>query len=75
MTSYQTVKKKVRRKKMIDINEKSFCSQLSQIFKTNGMGALLNSEKSEKFIALTRRMLEETKNTISRQLPSRKRLF
>ena len=44
---------------MIDINEKSFCSQLSQIFKTNGMGALLNSEKSEKFIALTRRMLEE----------------
>ncbi len=44
---------------MTEINENEFRSQLSQVFKSNGMGALLNSEKSEKFIALTKRMLEE----------------
>ncbi len=44
---------------MIQINEKEFRSQLSQVFKLNGMAGLLSSEKSEKFIALTKRMLEE----------------
>ena len=44
---------------MTEINEKLFLSQLLKVFKANGMGSLLNSEKSEKFIALTKRMLEE----------------
>ena len=44
---------------MTQINENLFRSQLLKIFKANGMGSLLNSEKSEKFIALTKRMLEE----------------
>lgn len=43
----------------MDINEQNFKSELSRIFKENGLGALLNLEKSEKFLELTKRMLLE----------------
>ena len=44
---------------MINIDEQSFKSNLMKVFKSNGLGSLLNIEKSEKFLALTKRMLEE----------------
>lgn len=43
----------------MDINEQNFKSELARVFKENGLGSLLNLEKSEKFLALTKRMLEE----------------
>lgn len=43
----------------MDINEPDFKSELSRVFKENGLGSLLNSERSEKFLALTKRMLLE----------------
>lgn len=43
----------------MEINEQSFKSELSRIFKENGLASLLDIEKSEKFLALTKRMLEE----------------
>lgn len=43
----------------MELNEQSFQRELSQVFKSNGLASLLNSEKSEKFLALTKRMLEE----------------
>lgn len=43
----------------MEINEQSFSSELSRVFKANGLGSLLNIEKSEKFLLLTKRMLEE----------------
>ena len=43
----------------MQINEQSFKSELSSVFKRNGLGALLNLEKSEKFLALTERLLTE----------------
>ncbi len=43
----------------MNLNEQDFKSELSRIFKENGLGSLLNAERSEKFLALTKRMLEE----------------
>ena len=43
----------------MDINEQGFKAELSKVFKENGLGSLLNLEKSEKFLSLTKRMLEE----------------
>lgn len=43
----------------MDFNEQNFTAQLTRVFKLNGLGAYLNSEKSEKFYRLTVRMLEE----------------
>ena len=43
----------------MELNEQTFKSELSRIFKENGLGSLLNLERSEKFLALTKRMLEE----------------
>ena len=43
----------------MELNEQAFKSELSRIFKQNGLGAYLNVERSEKFFALTKRMLEE----------------
>ncbi|MBQ7386986.1 MAG: 16S rRNA (guanine(527)-N(7))-methyltransferase RsmG [Clostridia bacterium] len=44
---------------MIDINDQSFKSKLAKVFSENGMSSYLSLEKSEKFLALTKRMLEE----------------
>ena len=44
---------------MIEINEQLFRSELSRVFSENGLSSYLSMEKSEKFLALTRRMLEE----------------
>ena len=41
------------------INEQSFKAELSRVFKDNGLGSLLNIEKSDAFYRLTLRMLEE----------------
>ena len=41
------------------INEQSFKAELSRVFKDNGLGSLLNIEKSDAFYRLTIRMLEE----------------
>lgn len=41
------------------INRQSFESELSRIFKLNGLGALLDKKKSELFFLLTERMLSE----------------
>lgn len=41
------------------ISEQSFKSELSKAFAKNGLSSLLNAEISEKFFALTVRMLEE----------------
>ena len=41
------------------INRQSFESELSRIFKLNGLGALLDKKRSELFFLLTERMLEE----------------
>lgn len=43
----------------MELNEQIFKSELSRIFKQNGLGAYLNAERSEKFFSLTKRMLEE----------------
>ena len=43
----------------MDFNEQEFKSELSRVFKDNGLGSLLNAERSEKFLMLTKRMLEE----------------
>ena len=43
----------------MEINEQNFKSELSRIFKENGLGSMLNAERSEKFLSLTKRMLEE----------------
>ena len=43
----------------MEINEKEFTAELARVFKLNGLGAYLNTEKSAKFLALTKRMLEE----------------
>lgn len=43
----------------MDFNEQDFKSELSRVFKENGLGSLLNAERSEKFLALTKRLLEE----------------
>ena len=43
----------------MDIDEQNFKAELSRVFKENGLGSLLNLEKSEKFLTLTKRMLEE----------------
>ena len=43
----------------MEINEKEFISELTRVFKQNGLGAYLSTEKSAKFLALTKRMLEE----------------
>ncbi len=43
----------------MEINEKEFTAELLRVFKQNGLGAYLNTEKSEKFFSLTKRMLEE----------------
>ena len=44
---------------MIEINSQSFKSKLAKVFAENGMSSYLSLEKSEKFLALTQRMLEE----------------
>lgn len=41
------------------IDPQEFKSEISCVFKSNGLGAFLNADKSEKFYALTVRMLEE----------------
>ena len=41
------------------MDSQSFISELSKVFKDNGLGSLLSQEKSEKFLRLTERMLEE----------------
>lgn len=43
----------------MNLNENEFKSELSRVFKLNGVGGLLNAEKSDKFYRLTLRMLEE----------------
>ena len=43
----------------MEINEQDFKSELSKVFKENGLGSYLNAERSEKFLALTKRMLLE----------------
>ena len=43
----------------MQINEQTFKSELVSVFKMNGLGSLINSEKSDKFYRLTVRMLEE----------------
>ena len=43
----------------MELNEQAFKSELSRIFKQNGLGTYLNVERSEKFFLLTKRMLEE----------------
>lgn len=41
------------------MDAQSFVSELTRVFKDNGLGSLLSLEKSEKFYKLTERMLEE----------------
>lgn len=41
------------------INEQGFKAELSRVFKDNGLGSLLNIEKSDELYRLTVRMLEE----------------
>ena len=43
----------------MELNEQTFKSELSRVFKENGLGSLLNLDRSEKFFALTKRMLSE----------------
>ncbi len=43
----------------MQINESTFVSELVSAFKENGMGSLINPEKSKKFYLLTERMLSE----------------
>lgn len=44
---------------MVQIDKKSFTSELSRVFGENGMAGLLSMERMEKFFELTVRMLEE----------------
>ena len=44
---------------MIELNEQSFKSTLTKVFSKNGLSQYLSLERVEKFLALTRRMLEE----------------
>ena len=44
---------------MPEINEKDFISELTKIFAENGLSSLLSQERCVKFLALTKRMLEE----------------
>ncbi len=43
----------------MDINEQEFKSYLTKTFSKNGLSSYLSLEKTEKFFALTKRMLEE----------------
>ena len=43
----------------MQINDKEFISELTRVFKLNGLGTHLNSERSECFLKLTERMLTE----------------
>ncbi len=43
----------------IAINEQAFKSRLTKVFSENSLSSLLSQEKCEKFLALTKRMLEE----------------
>lgn len=43
----------------MQLNKQSFISELTRVFKQNGMGGLLNIESGEKFFLLTERMLTE----------------
>ncbi len=43
----------------MNINEQAFTAELTKVFKDNGLGSLLSSERSKKFFALTERMLTE----------------
>lgn len=43
----------------MELNEKEFVSELLRVFKMNGLGGYLNTEKTAKFFSLTKRMLEE----------------
>lgn len=43
----------------MELNEQNFKSELSRIFKENGLGALINADRSQKFLELTKRMLDE----------------
>lgn len=43
----------------IEINEKTFKSELTKVFSSNGLSSLLSLDKVEKFYRLTVRMLEE----------------
>ena len=43
----------------MELNKQSFISELTRVFKHNGLGGLLSLEKCEKFFALTERMLTE----------------
>ena len=43
----------------MELNEKSFISELTRVFSLNGLGKYLSQEVSEKFYRLTARMLEE----------------
>lgn len=44
---------------MISLNKQEFESELSSVFKANGLGALLDKSKSELFFLLTERLLTE----------------
>lgn len=44
---------------MIEINEQAFKSALTRAFSENGLSSYLSIEKTEAFLALTRRMLQE----------------
>lgn len=43
----------------MELNEQNFKSELSRIFKANGLAQFLNMERSEKFLQLTKIMLRE----------------
>jgi len=43
----------------MSVNEQNFISELTSVFKKNGLGSLINMERGEKFLALTKFMLEE----------------
>ena len=43
----------------MEINEQDFKSELSKVFKENGLASYLNAEKSDKFYLFTKRLLEE----------------
>ena len=41
------------------ISDQEFTSELSKVFKENKLSSYINAERTEKFLALTKRMLEE----------------
>lgn len=41
------------------INETLFLEEINEVFEKNGLAALINNQKAESFLALTKRMLEE----------------